>query len=332
MLPRGPFLPTIEVTADKLNKAISTAAPNFAFTIASVSATETTVAIVIFAFAEEGEEAPSIDTDVLQAVADSVGVDVSLLTTVTTSLAVWVLTFDLEFDQDTMGCTSCSGCDAVPMVQVWTGLARGIDPNAKICKVSDGSVKVEYQTTTAGVPDYEELKSVFPDFTGVSPPYSVRTIAKGRQCAMGYALGSEAECESVLPNYSFGGVKTSSSRPSGCFVEARRKKKFYNPAPPTKSMVWKATRAICKSGDFVPTLLFVDNTKKGRNCPSEKTIASASTCERAANSLGRSFKKSVFSKTRPSGCYFSGKKAWYNNRSIVYPKGRYGRYTGLCKV
>ena len=41
---------------------------------------------------------------------------------------------------------------------------------------------------------------------------------------------------------------------------------------------------------------------------------------------------SVTSKARPAGCFFKGNKVWFNTRTTVYEKGRYGKFTGVCKA
>ena len=102
-----------------------------------------------------------------------------------------------------------------------------------------------------------------------------------------------------------------------------------------KSKVFKHTRAICKGGDdFAPPApkYTLTGAKKGRNCAEDKVITEDSECKKAANELGKSFKKSVTSKTRPAGCYFKGGKVWFNTRGAVYAKGRYGKFTGVCKA
>ena len=163
--------------------------------------------------------------------------------------------------------------------------------------------------------------------------YTPVSTSKGQQCPLGYAIDNKVECENdVMTEYDFVGEISKSNRPFGCFLTSRNKK-YYNSAPPVKSKVFKHTRAICKGGDdFAPPApeYTLTGAKKGKNCADGQIVGEEDDCKAAANELGKSFKKSVTSKTRPAGCYFKGGKAWFNTNTAMYAKGRYGKFTGLC--
>ena len=164
--------------------------------------------------------------------------------------------------------------------------------------------------------------------------FTPRLAAKGQQCAAGHAIDDKTECEGAFPNFAFGGEMPSNNRPYGCFLVTRNNMVYYNPVN-NKRKVWKGSKAICKGGDFVAEQAeyTTKGAKKGRNCAdNQKVIDSAADCQSAANALGKSYKKSVTSKARPTGCFFKGNKAWFNTRTTVYEKGRYGKFTGVCKA
>jgi len=163
--------------------------------------------------------------------------------------------------------------------------------------------------------------------------FTPRLAAKGQQCAAGHAIDDKEECEGAFPNFAFGGKMPSNNRPYGCFLTTRNNMVYYNPVN-NKRKVWKGSKAICKGGDFVAEQGdYTDKgAKKGRNCPNLNMIGTAVECQVAANALGKSYKKSITSKARPAGCFFKGNKVWFNTRTIAYAKGRYGKFTGVCKV
>jgi hypothetical protein len=164
-----------------------------------------------------------------------------------------------------------------------------------------------------------------------APAFTPYFTSKGQQCPAGHAIDDKTECASqasVLVS-TFGGEKTSRNRPFGCFLAGN--KVYYNPTPVSKRKVWKGSKGICKGGDdFKATLAYKEATKKGRNCDEGDIVDVEDDCKAAANELGKSFKKSVTSKTRPAGCYFKGNKVWFNTITTVYAKGRYGKFTGVC--
>jgi len=160
--------------------------------------------------------------------------------------------------------------------------------------------------------------------------YTPYLTSKGQQCAAGRAIDTEDECKEAIQGATWKGEKASRNRPFGCFLAGN--KVFYNPTPVSKRKVWKGSKAICKGGDFVAALAAYTSAKKGKNCADGQIVGEEDDCKAAANKLGKSFKKSVTSKTRPAGCYFKGGKAWFNTITTAYAKGRYGKFTGVCKA
>jgi len=160
--------------------------------------------------------------------------------------------------------------------------------------------------------------------------YTPTLTAKGQQCAAGHAIDIKDECETAIQGATWKGEKASRNRPFGCFLVGN--KVFYNPIPVSKRKVWKGSKAICKGGDFVAALAAYTSAKKGKNCADGEIVDKEDDCKAAANELGNSYKKSVNSKTRPAGCFNRGNKVWFNIRTTVYTKGRFGKFTGVCKV
>ena len=158
--------------------------------------------------------------------------------------------------------------------------------------------------------------------------YTPTLTAKGQQCAAGHAIDIKDECETAIQGATWKGEKASRNRPFGCFLAGN--KVFYNPTPVSKRKVWKGSKAICKGGDFVAALAAYTSAKKGKNCADGEIVDDEDTCKAAANKLGMSFKKAVNSKTRPAGCFSRGYKMWFNIRTEVFKKGRYGKFTGVC--
>ena len=162
--------------------------------------------------------------------------------------------------------------------------------------------------------------------------YTPELTAKGQQCAAGHAIDIKDECETAIQGATWKGEKPSRNRQYGCYYIERADEVFFNPTPVTKRRVWKHSKGVCKGGDFEATLTYKEAAKKGRNCANGEVVIIESDCKAAANELGKSFKKSVTSKTRPAGCYFKGGKAWFNTITTAYAKGRYGKFTGVCKA
>ena len=159
--------------------------------------------------------------------------------------------------------------------------------------------------------------------------------SKGQQCPAGHAIDIKDECnKEAMESATWKGEKPSRNRQYGCYYIERADEVFFNPTPVTKRRVWKHSKGVCKGGDdFEATLAYKEATKKGRNCANVgEVVVIVSDCKAAANELGKSFKKSVTSKTRPAGCYFKGGKAWFNTNTAMYAKGRYGKFTGVCKA
>jgi len=78
------------------------------------------------------------------------------------------------------------------------------------------------------------------------------------------------------------------------------------------------------------------SSKKGRECETQVpavgfAISSAESCKLAAEEYNLKFVKEVYSSSRPGGCFFKGKRAWFNTKLSSGKGGPYRKYFQLCE-